>query len=128
MERREIRDGQSGSSLLGHGIDPAGSRAGFADDSTAALAYTAGAATPHAGLLDDRGDTVVVDRKAFSECHFLNSLLYERLWPWIENYRRRVNAAPGDCIKFDSKCAGASLPGLTRQSMRRVSMDTRVKP
>jgi hypothetical protein len=36
----------------------------------------AGAATPHAGLLDGRGDAIIVDRKAFSECHFLNSLLY----------------------------------------------------
>jgi hypothetical protein len=36
----------------------------------AALTHAARAATPHAGFLDDRGNAVVVHRKAFSEYHF----------------------------------------------------------
>jgi hypothetical protein len=63
-------EGKSGGSLLGHGIHSASARADSADDSTAALAYAAGAATPRAGFLDDRRNASVVDRKALSECHF----------------------------------------------------------
>jgi hypothetical protein len=49
------------------------SRAGtrFADDPIAALSDAAGAATAHAGFLEDRGGAVVVPRKPpFSEIHF----------------------------------------------------------
>ncbi|MGA8612273.1 MAG: hypothetical protein WB760_11240 [Xanthobacteraceae bacterium] len=65
-----VAKGRSGGFLLGHGFDLAGASADSADDSIAALAHAAGAATPHAGSLDDRGSAVIVDRKAFSECHF----------------------------------------------------------
>jgi hypothetical protein len=57
--------------LLGLGdIDPAGAATCFADDAIAALADAAGAATSHAGLLDDRRNAAIVHRKAFSENHF----------------------------------------------------------
>jgi len=46
------------------------SRASLADDAIATLEDATGAVTPHAGLLDDRGNAVVVDRKALSEYHF----------------------------------------------------------
>jgi len=52
------------------GIYSSRSRASLADNAIAALADAAGAATAHAGLLDDRGRTVVVNRKSFSEIHF----------------------------------------------------------
>jgi len=45
-------------------------RASFAEDPIAALADAADAEAPHAGLLDGRGDTIVMLRKpAFSEFH-----------------------------------------------------------
>src|SRR5579863_9171236 len=56
-------------SAVGFDIDPSRPRAGFADDALAAFADAAGAAAADAGLLDDRGRTVVVHRKAFSEIH-----------------------------------------------------------
>ena len=43
------------------GTDLTDSRADSADDSIAAIEHAAGAATPHAGFLDDRGNAVVVN-------------------------------------------------------------------
>jgi hypothetical protein len=54
---------------LGFDGDPSRSRAGFADDAIAALANAAGAATPHAGLLDDRRHAVIMLCKSFAEGH-----------------------------------------------------------
>jgi hypothetical protein len=63
-------EGKSGGSLLGCGLDLAGSSADSADDSIAALAHAAGTATPRAVFLHGLGNAVIVDRKAVSECHF----------------------------------------------------------
>jgi hypothetical protein len=50
-------------------------RAGFAEDPVAALADAADAETLNAGLLDGRGDTIVMHREpAFSEVHLESPL------------------------------------------------------
>lgn len=51
---------------------PSRSGAGFAGDPAAALADVAGAAAPHAGLLDDRRRPAVVLRKSLAEFHCTN--------------------------------------------------------
>jgi hypothetical protein len=53
-------------------------RASFAEDPVAALADAADAETPHAGLLDGRGDPIVMHREpAFSEVHLGSPLFCE---------------------------------------------------
>jgi hypothetical protein len=59
---------RSGRAILDD-VQASRSGAGFADDAIAALADAAGAATAHAGLLNDRRGAIVVHRKAFSELH-----------------------------------------------------------
>jgi hypothetical protein len=68
--------GRSGGAIH-FGGNSSGSRADFADDPIAALAHVAGAATAHAGLLDDRSGAVVVNRKSFAEIHLHGLVCYE---------------------------------------------------